>query len=99
MGIVGIELVAWIIYCGAQTYKARAQRYRAHGRKLVNATSCWTPILGSFTAGEVVEMRGTTQMFLSSARLVAFYEKVINVKADVAAVLVLAKLSTGVTAV
>src|ERR1700677_867873 len=31
--------------------------------------------------------------------LVVFYEKVINVKADVAAVLVLAKLSTGVTAV
>jgi hypothetical protein len=31
--------------------------------------------------------------------LVGFYEKVINVKADVAAVLVLAKLSTGVTAV
>jgi hypothetical protein len=70
MGIVGIELVAWIIYCGAQTYKARAQRCRAHGRKLENATSCCTPILESFTAGEVVEMRGTTQMFLSSARLV-----------------------------
>jgi hypothetical protein len=32
-------------------------------------------------------------------RVTGFYEKVINVKADVAAVLVLAKLSTGVTAV
>jgi hypothetical protein len=31
--------------------------------------------------------------------MTAFYEKVINVKSDVAAVLVLAKLSTGVTAV
>jgi hypothetical protein len=31
--------------------------------------------------------------------MTGFYEKVIKVKADVAAVLVLAKLSTGVTAV
>ena len=42
MGIVGIELVAWIICFGGRTYKARAKRHRAHGGKLVNATSCYT---------------------------------------------------------
>jgi hypothetical protein len=36
---------------------------------------------------------------MGPGRMTGFYEKVINVKADVAAVLVLANLSTGVTAV
>jgi hypothetical protein len=50
MGIVGIELVAWIIYCGAQTYRGKSQRHGAHGRNLENATKHSLCFLGRFAS-------------------------------------------------
>ena len=71
MGIVGIEWVVWIIYCDAQTYRAKSQCHVAHGRDLEDAIGRCTPIARVVGSMGSNRRESITRPFLSSIWMVA----------------------------